>query len=822
MRTLCGTILAAAVFAALVASPAAKGQPDADAKQVVISPHPKWTQTKKTTALTFAPDRTTPVQRGEFKVDLVLIAFPDCEMPESAEAVRAALNSVSGSYTLADYYKEYSQGITWPVLEAYPDIYLAPKPLGYYCRYDSGSNLIGYGKDGMARADKLMDDALRFVTGKRRLKKQGVYTCYVFCRELSQDEEIIERVVRPLYPPKPSREEAWDGKKDKLEKYKPVIRWADPLWPTSRPKVQYPGSGKTLVHELGHCLGAPDFYHASEEYDGLEGAPCLPWDYGPTGPGYCRYIHYAFVPAAAYPKVLKPGRYKLAPRSAKFPMGKESEGLPPLGIFVPSSHPNYLFCIEYCHDEKPPIGHPSAEGLLVHVINVTMASSKAGGSPDLCYTYRSGDPDHKALEEGAAYLCPGDRFDATSDPAAILPNLMPAGIAISDISTDDAAGTCDFKLDIVPSKASKSQLDAALLPRTEVLKIDGLMPTSFHVGMNVKYRGEPFLSEYGICFGTRKNPTEKTGTLFPLFHRDRYDARITGLKPGATYFVRSYARSARGISYGDNELEATLPVGKPGPESPTLFSPSDALLSNRYYQRFYFGHDKKNVIRSANPVFAFMALANYYRAVPGQTSKKASADMPKMALVHCSPTDSRPKFRLAETEKLYDLIDRLVTEAGLMQSDFVIEEEDEEGDGKGKKKRKKNRGGGAASDYGKNAEWVAKCAAALKVKNPKTVFFPAKTEEEVLKRKDLIREWLLDSKPVMLVRQNKPLDDELSERWPLDIAFIDGFGDDDGTFHFVFPGGRDGGKKFTYGERYARPADVLTRTTDAMLIFYRP
>jgi hypothetical protein len=336
--------------------------------------------------------------------------------------------------------------------------------------------------------------------------------------------------------------------------------------------------------------------------------------------------------------------------------------------------------------------------------------------------------------------------------------------------------------------------------------------------MNVKYRGEPFLSEYGICYGTRKNPTEKTGTLFPLFHRDRYDARIIGLKPGATYYVRSYARSTRGINYGDNEMTATLPVGQPGPESPTLFSPSDALLSNRYYQRLYFGHDEKNVIRSANPVFAFMALANYYRAVPGQTSKKASVDLPKMALVHCNPADSRPKFRLVETEKLQVAIDRLVTEAGLMQSDFVIEEE-EDGDGKNRRKKKQR---GAASDYGKNAEWVAKCAAALKIRNPKAVFFPAKTEEAVLEHKGLIREWLLDSKPVMLVRQNKPLDDELSERWPLDVAFIDGFGDDDETFHFVFPGGRDGGKKCTYGERYARPADVLTRTSDAMLIFYRP
>ena len=37
------------------------------------------------TAATFAPVRTTPVKRGEFQVDLVVIAFPDCIQPESAE-----------------------------------------------------------------------------------------------------------------------------------------------------------------------------------------------------------------------------------------------------------------------------------------------------------------------------------------------------------------------------------------------------------------------------------------------------------------------------------------------------------------------------------------------------------------------------------------------------------------------------------------------------------------------------------------------------------------------------------------------------------------
>ena len=79
------------------------------------------------------------------------------------------------------------------------------------------------------------------------------------------------------------------------------------------------------------------------------------------------------------------------------------------------------------------MGNPDAEGLLVHVINVTMTSPMMG-PPDLCYTYRTGDPDHKAAGGGGAYLHPGDSFNATSDPAAILPNLLPAGIEITNYS----------------------------------------------------------------------------------------------------------------------------------------------------------------------------------------------------------------------------------------------------------------------------------------------------------------------------------------------------------------------------------------------------
>lgn len=778
--------------------------------------------TTKATAATFGPARTTPVQKGEFQVDLVIITFPDCVPPESAEAVRSALDSLDGSFTIADYYKDYSQGITWPVLAAYPVIYTAPQPFGYYCRYDLMKNMIGYHGDGPERARKLREDALKFVQSKSKVPKKGAYTCYVYCHTLKDDPDLREKLLRPSYPPKPSPEALARGAVDRLAMYAPRVNWADPLWPNSIPQVEYPANGRTLVHELGHDLGAPDFYHASEEHDGVEGAPCLPWDYGPTGLAYCRYIHHAFVPAGAYPKVTKAGEYTLGPRSAKYPMAG-GEGLLPLGMFVPSSHPNYLFYLEYCHGEKPPVGNPSAEGLLVHVINVTMTSPMMG-PPDLCYTYRAGDPDHKGLGDGGAYLGDGDSFDEKSDPAAILPNLLPAGIAIRDIKTDRDAGSCTFTLELPETKLTKQELDASLLPQTEMTAIDGLMPTSFHASMNVKYRGEPLLTEYGFCYGLKKDPTEKTGKLYPLYHRDRYDARIIDLKPGTMYYVRAYARNANGIRYSRNQKGVTLPKDRPGKGEPTLFSPSDGLVSNWYFQQWYFGLSN-DIVNSANPLFAFMSLASYYRALPGAATggAKGAAGPFDMTRVHMNPSDSRPRFRLAEVDKLRTTIEATLKAAGLSQPDFLTGEDD---GGKGKKKpaakpARPSARGKKGPSYGDNAAWVAKCAAALKVKNPEKVFFSAKTEAELVSHKDMIKEWMLLSQPVLLVRQNKPLTDEESQRWPLDIAIIDGLGSDGDTFHVVFPGGCDRGRK-SRPSGYMKLGDLLDRTTDAMLMFYRP
>ena len=78
--TLAAAILA--VFAA-TAAPSKKGEKASPAKNRDADRSSEFRNgtITKTTAATFKPDRTTPVQTGEFQVDLVVIAFPDCFPP---------------------------------------------------------------------------------------------------------------------------------------------------------------------------------------------------------------------------------------------------------------------------------------------------------------------------------------------------------------------------------------------------------------------------------------------------------------------------------------------------------------------------------------------------------------------------------------------------------------------------------------------------------------------------------------------------------------------------------------------------------------------
>ncbi|MBO7655850.1 MAG: hypothetical protein J6U40_13090 [Kiritimatiellae bacterium] len=752
-----------------IAAPTKQQRPAGTKGKASVPREFQSTPAEKISTQSYAPKRTTPVFTGEFVVDLVLIAFPDCQTVDAQEAVEM-LSTIKG-HTIQEYYQEYSQGITWPSLRAYSRIVTAPQPLGYSCQHDPFSNRIGFPNqdEGGARAAQLRAAALNDV-------KKGSYlvgspsgktavTCYVYCKSL--DRTKVERLLRGAYPKKPNGS-------DEIGMYNPPIPWRDPLWPNSLPQIFYPSDAGTLIHELGHVLGAPDFYHASEKYDGLPGDPSLPWAYGPTGPAYCRCIYQAFLPPSAYPTLTQDGTYTLAPRATN-PAGDKA-----LGCFIPSTHPNYLFYLEYVKDEKPPIGAFGHEGLLIHVINVTFTSPMMG-PPDMCYTYRPDDPYFRARTKDAyaAYFQEGDTFDEHSNPAAILPNLIPGGIAIRNIKFTKAGAT--FDLTINRPKMSGKELTDSLLPKIELRGVNEVLPTSFRAYADIHYRGEPLNTEYGFCYDTMPKPTIAK-KHFPLYHRDRYDARILGLSPGKTYYVRAYIKNANGVTYSETEKSVTLPgLTLPDKVPPLL---TDRIRGNFFINRWHF-QVFNNVHDTANPILALMSLAAYYRVIPGTGGKNVKGGIDPTR-IHTNPSQSRPDFRIADVEALRHQMGRLANEAGLRKKAF-------------------------------DKQWDKNFATKMDIRNAKAAIFTV-DDESIRQHERHIREWLALGQPVMLIRQNLIVPPDTGVYYPLDIAIIDGYADSE-TYHVTFPCGKDRGRR---GDGDYPLDKLFEYVEDARLVFYTP
>lgn len=68
-------------------------------------------------------------------------------------------------------------------------------------------------------------------------------------------------------------------------------------------------------------------------------------------------------------------------------------------------------------------------------------------------------------------------------------------------------------------------------------------------GLRVSYSFNP-VTDYGFVFGTSANPTVSTSSKVSLISESVYEKTVSGLTPNTIYYIRAYATTAEGTTYG--------------------------------------------------------------------------------------------------------------------------------------------------------------------------------------------------------------------------------------------------------------------------------
>ncbi|WP_367873498.1 hypothetical protein [Luteolibacter sp. Populi] len=596
-----------------------------------------------------------PTVTGEFLVGFITITFKETAISGDVSRAIKKAEQVTGTHqegggdakakspgsgaNLEEYFKTYSNGITWPKLVAMPDestVYQDPHFYGYYCEYDYWENPIGWrdAEEGGERVSKMNEVALKFAnTVYRGAKPRFICYNYVTTRPASPAQEVSAALLE-FYQNRsadPDRTKMVRVRKSKKKKptstgkdfdpwvyYSPVCKWGEPMWPNS--KVQIDNfSGGTLAHELGHCLGAPDVYRIGRFNDGISGEACL-LSYGPTANSFSRFYHHGFIEEKNHPTIKSSGTYTLHPRHI------DPEGDQAVGYLIPSSHPHYFYHVEYIHQENKTVGvGPRHEGMLISAVN--LGRENYLGAPDYFYIYRPNDPFF--VGKGDTNNClfgkshKRTEFNMTTEPSSRLPNLLDGGVSFKNI--EEHGDTLTFDLVIHHQPVTGSAYTLSMLPQIRLDEISDIQPTSFTAACTIKFRGEPIITDYGFCWSTSKNPTVRDAT-FTLAHREWYRGHAINLAPNTSYYVRAFATNGLGVRYSDEEKAI---------KTPDIKSPTDRiepLLTDFFSDNDYLYSEFSNETKESNETFigysptcVLAKLIAYYRPAKFAATKGAEA-----------------------------------------------------------------------------------------------------------------------------------------------------------------------------------------------------
>jgi len=114
----------------------------------------------------------------------------------------------------------------------------------------------------------------------------------------------------------------------------------------------------------------------------------------------------------------------------------------------------------------------------------------------------------------------------------------------------------------------------ALAPVLTTTEISAVTSTSANSGGNILNDGGSPITARGVCWSTSQNPTTASSKTSDGTGTGSFTSSITGLNPGAIYYIRAYATNSIGTSYGNQVTTTTTAL------MPTLTTTSISAITS--------------------------------------------------------------------------------------------------------------------------------------------------------------------------------------------------------------------------------------------------
>ena len=116
------------------------------------------------------------------------------------------------------------------------------------------------------------------------------------------------------------------------------------------------------------------------------------------------------------------------------------------------------------------------------------------------------------------------------------------------------------KEEVTTSNNSRGLYSPITIPAITTSEIYAITGESAISGGTISSDGGADISERGVCWDTSQNPTTSKSKTNDGSGTGSFSSSITGLSPGVTYYIRSYATNIMGTQYGEEISFSTLNI----------------------------------------------------------------------------------------------------------------------------------------------------------------------------------------------------------------------------------------------------------------------